>query len=128
MWFLRGKLQKLKVIDNISWHIIDEEGQKQQSKENKPPMLVVECYDINTYRFVKDISLYKNEDQVPFVKNSNLIDFLKESSFATNGQVIIIQTAKRVYFFDVKTGVQVQKTNTSDFGINHDECRMIYDF
>jgi len=40
----------------------DEEGQKQQLKENKPPMLVVECYDPSTFRFVKDISLFKNEE------------------------------------------------------------------
>ena len=91
-------------------------------------MLVVECYDPSTFRFVKDISLFKNEEQVPFVKSLNSIDFLKQSSFATNGQAIIIQTAKRVYFFDIKTGVRVQKANSSDFGINHDECRMIYDF
>jgi hypothetical protein len=55
-------------------------------------MLVVECYDPSTphLKFMKEIFLQKNEDFEPFIKNQNSVDFLKESSFATNGQVLVI--------------------------------------
>lgn len=53
---------------------------------------------------------------------------MKDSSFATNGQALVIQTGKRVYFFDVKTGIRVQKTLTSENGVNHEDCKMVYDY
>ena len=41
----------------------------------------------------------------------------------------MIQTAKSVYFFDLKSGVQVQKGKTADFGgVDHSERRVVYDF
>jgi uncharacterized protein (UPF0548 family) len=34
-----------------------------------------------------------------------------------------------VYFFDLRTGVRVQKGLTASFGnVNHDDCRVVYDF
>lgn len=55
-------------------------------------MLVVEIYDPSTteFRFIREIPLYKNEDLDPFIKQKNSSDFLKDSSFATNGQVLLI--------------------------------------
>ena len=74
-------------------------------------MLVLECYDPQTptYKFVKSVPLYKNEDYAPFIKESNSEELLKNSSFATNGQVLLIQTNTHAYYFDMKTGVRVFK-------------------
>jgi hypothetical protein len=93
-------------------------------------MFVVEIYDPSTtnFKFVREVPLYKNEDFEPFIKNGNSIDFLRDSSFATNGQVLAVQTKTRVYFFDLKSGVRLQKVKTSENGANHDDCRMAYDF
>jgi hypothetical protein len=77
---------------------------------------------------VREVPLYKNEEFEPFIKNSNSVDFLRDSSFATNGQALVIQTKNRVYFFDLKTGVRIQKAKTSEGSANHDDCRMVYDF
>lgn len=48
-------------------------------------MLVVECYDALSYKFVKETFLYKNSDFEPFIKQSNSVDFIKQNSFAMNG-------------------------------------------
>jgi len=71
-------------------------------------MLVIECYDPSTpsLKFVKDVYLYKNEEFEPFIKRENSLDFIKESSFVTNGSTLIIQTAKKSYFFDMKNGIR----------------------
>lgn len=54
-------------------------------------MLVVEAYDpSNLYKLVKEVPLYKNEEQEPFIKKSNSLDFLRETSFATNGQALVL--------------------------------------
>lgn len=90
---------------------------------------MIECYDPTTpsFKFVREIFLYKNEDFEPFIKNSNSIDFVKDSSFATNGQILIIQTGKKQYFFDLKTGIRTQKVILSE-GVDHTDCKMLYDF
>jgi hypothetical protein len=109
--------------------IVDEEEKEKSKEEDKPPMLVVEIYDPSTpaYRFVREVPLNKSESE-PFIKASNSVDFLRDASFATNGQALIIQTAKKVYFFDLKTGIRSKRAKTSDHGVNHDDCRMIYDY
>ena len=91
---------------------------------------MVEIYDPSTpsYKFVREVTLYKNEEFAPFIKNGNSVDFLKDSSFATNGQALVIQSSKKIYFFDLKTGVRSQKAKTSENNVNHDDCRSVYDF
>lgn len=71
--------------------------------------------------------LYKNEDFAPFVRNSNSLDFLKDASFATNGQVLLLQTNTHAYFFEVKTGVRIfkHKFPAEDEKIN---VRLVYDY
>jgi hypothetical protein len=94
-------------------------------------MLVVEIYDpkTNEFKFIRDVCLYKNKEHDAFVKEKNSIDFLKDSSFATNGQVLMIHTTKKAYFFDLKSGEQVQKDSISEFGgVDHSNCRIAYDF
>ena len=108
---------------------VTEEEKKKE--EDKAPLFVVEIYDASNtqFKYVREIPLYKNEDLEPFIKQKNSVDFLKDSSFATNGQVLLIQAPKRVYFFDLRTGVRVQKGLASSFGnVNHDDCRVVYDF
>jgi hypothetical protein len=110
--------------------IIDEDPEKAKENESKPPMLVVEIYDSSTttYSFVREVPLYKNDEFEPYIKDSNSVDFLKNSSFATNGQALVIQTHKSVHFFDLKTGIKVQKVLVKDGGVNHEECNMTYDY
>ena len=78
---------------------------------------MVECYDPSTpsLKFVKEVYLYKNEEYEPFIKNSNSIDFIKDSSFATNGQTLLLQTNNGAYFFDLKTGIRQQKVKLSNY-------------
>jgi hypothetical protein len=87
--------------------------------------LVVEVYDPLTpsFKFVKEIFLFKNEDFEPFIKKSNDVDFLKDSSFITNGQVLMIQSDKRAWFFDLKTGIRCYKNKLVD-----ENRRICYDF
>jgi len=71
----------------------NKDGEEAENNDaNKPPMLIVECYDPSTpsFKFVKETPLYKNEEYEPFIKKSNSSDFLKDSSFATNGQVLVL--------------------------------------
>lgn len=90
-----------------------EEGDNQESdsEQDKPPMLVVECYDPQSpsLKFVKETYLYKNDELEPFIKNKNSLDFLKESSFATNGKVLMVKHGVKEHFFDMKSGVKVFK-------------------
>jgi hypothetical protein len=83
-------------------------------------MLVIEVYDPSDphFKLIREVPLYKNEQFDPFIKSNNSVDFLKESSFATNGQALVIQTSKMVYYFDLKTGVRLQKVKTTDNGLN----------
>lgn len=107
---------------------LDEDGQ--EKKEDKAPLLVVEIYDPSSthFKFIREVPLYKNEEFEPFVKGGNSVDFIRDSSFATNGQTLVLQTKTRVYFFDLSSGVRFQKTKTSENGPNHDDCKMVYDF
>ena len=109
----------------------NEEGENAEEKkkeEDKPPVLVVEVYDPSTpsFQFVKEIFLYKNEEQTPFMKNKNSIEFIKESSFATNGQVLLIQTNDTQFFFDLKSGIRIAKTKITEE--EQKDCRISYDF
>ena len=52
---------------------------------------------------------------------------MKDSCFATNGQVLVIQTAKKQYFFDLKTGIRTQKVILSE-GVDHTDSKMLYDY
>lgn len=90
-------------------------------------MIVIECYDPSTpsYKFVKDVFLYKNEDYEPFIKSSNSLDTIKDYNFVTNGQTLIIQTNKKAYFFDMKTGIRQQKANLDE---NFKESNICYDY
>ena len=65
----------------------ENDGTDKKKDDQKPPMLVLECYDPQNsqFSFVREIYLYKNEDYEPFIDSKNSIDFIKESSFATNG-------------------------------------------
>ena len=71
--------------------------------------MVLECYDPATpnFKFVREVYLYKNSDYTPFIKRDNSVDFLKETSFGTNGQVLVVQTNNRAYYFDMKSGVRI---------------------
>ena len=88
----------------------------------------MEVYDPSTpsYQFVKEVFLYKNEELTPFMKNKNSIEFIKESSFATNGQVLLIQTNDAQFYFDLKSGVRISKHNITNE--EHKDCRISYDF
>lgn len=79
-------------------------------------MLAVECYDPHTpsFKFVKEVFLYKNKELEPFIKNSNSVDYIKESNFITNGNILLLQTSKRAYYFDMKTGVRICKESLYD--------------
>lgn len=70
--------------------------------------------------------LYKNEDFAPFIKESNSEDFLKNSSFATNGQVLLIQTNTHAYYFDIRTGVRIYKTKYASE--EQQNCKITYDY
>jgi hypothetical protein len=92
-------------------------------------MLVVEAYEASSpFKLVKEVPLYKNEEYEPFIKRDNSLDFLKETSFATNGQALMVHTSKSVSFFDLKTGVRVQKMKASEGGANSQDCAIAYDF
>lgn len=39
----------------------------------------------------------------------------------------MIQTKTKVYYFDLKTGVRVQKC-TTNADVDHNECKMVYDY
>lgn len=84
------KAAKGKYCVHINQSLDAAEDKKED--QDKPPMFVVEVYDPSTkaFAFVREVALYKNEDFEPFIKNSNSVDFLKDSSFATNGQVLVI--------------------------------------
>jgi len=57
------------------------------------------------------------------------VDFLKDSSFATNGKILMIHAPKKVYFFDLRSGIKMQSGKTQNFGgMNHEDCRIVYDF
>ncbi|CDW73494.1 UNKNOWN [Stylonychia lemnae] len=106
----------------------DEDNAEQDKDDNKPPMLVVECYDPQTpsLKFVREVFLYKNEDYQPFIKSSNSVDFIRDSSYTTNGQVILIQTNTHTFVFDLKTGFRIFKVKfTSEDDQNK---KLIYDF
>jgi hypothetical protein len=79
-------------------------------------MLVIECYDPTTssYKFVKEVFLFKNEDYEPFIKLENSTDFIRDTSFATNGATLFVQTSKRAYYFDMKTGIKQSKVALTD--------------
>ena len=115
---------------DLNYLIIEEGSEEKPKEDDKPPMLVVEVYDPSDpyFKLVKETPLYKNEQFDPFIKSSNSVDFLKDSSFATNGQALVIQTHKMVYYFDLKTGVRVQKIKTSDNGLTIQDCKMVYDY
>ena len=74
-------------------------------------MLVVERYDPQHKNFLHQsrVHLYKNSDFAPFIKESNSEEFLKNASFATNGQVLLIQTNTHAYYFDLQSGVRIYK-------------------
>ena len=90
-------------------------------------MLVVECYDPTTpnYKFVKEVSLYKNADYEPFIKSENSLDYIKDASFAINGSTMMLQTAKKAYFFDLKTGIRIQKSTLPD---EYQNSKVCFDF
>lgn len=103
----------LKICDTcIEENKEGEEGDHQEKEDdNKPPQLVLEVYDPsnNSYKFVREVFLYKNADFIPFIKQSNSIDFIKQCSFATNGQILVVQRPRKAYYFDAKTGILIQK-------------------
>ena len=97
-------------------------------------MLVVELYDplTPTYKFVRSVFLYKNADFEPFIKSSNSVDFIRDSSFATNGQVLMIQTNLKDYYFDLKTGVRINKNKfpaaAAEGGESLQNYKITYDY
>jgi len=101
----KEKPLKLPQLVRIKCSLIYIEDKKE---EEKAPLFVVEIYDSSStsFKFLREVPLYKNEEQEPFVKNKNSVDFLKDSSFATNGQILMIQAPKRIYFFDMRTGIR----------------------
>ena len=58
---------------------------------------------------MRAITLAKNDDLDNFSKKADMDTLVKESSFATNGSIMMIQTNKKTYFFDLKSGVLIQK-------------------
>lgn len=40
----------------------------------------------------------------------------------------MIQTTNKAYFFDLKTGVRIQKVLINADGIDHNDCRIVYDY
>lgn len=135
MLLLRKRLlRRRKVIssfDNVciveGAHPEDHEHQDQDKEDQKPPMLALECYDPTTssYKFVREVHLYKNADFEPFIKKDNSLDFIKDSSFATNGSILILQTPNKAYFFDMKTGVRIQKANLAD---EYKDSKIVFDY
>lgn len=108
MSFLSVKLLRVSIMCSLMYLIDKEKSEEQKKEEQKAPMFVVEVYDASNtqFKYVREIPLYKNEDLEPFIKQKNSVDFLKESSFATNGSVLMIHAPKRVYFFDLRTGIR----------------------
>ena len=104
----------------------DDDDKSDNEDDKKPPRMVVEVYDLSEKKpkFVRQVHLMKTDDE-PFIKDKNSEDFIKNSSFATNGTTLVLQTSTKAYFFDLHTGVRLQKG--VKLGASDEKRKLCYD-
>jgi hypothetical protein len=74
---------------------------------------ILELYEIsseNKVKFVKAIPLMKDKDNA-FIKSRYL---LKRASFVTNGKLMVMLHKRQMHFFDLATGIRLNKNALND--------------